>query len=264
MSDDTTKICTKCNKPFPATLEYFRARKDGLGSWCRICCREMNRIRYQENKDEILEYHHDHYLENKGKITERTRKYDLANKDKIRERKRKYYLDNRDEKRSKNRVYRQSNQDKERERHRKYLRDNPDKGRVFGLRYRARKQALPDTFTVEQWETCLEYHHFCCAVCGCQLRDLLGEVEPHADHWIPLVSELCTGTIATNMICLCNNCNCSKNATMPDVWLKDKYGTRKANIILKRIDAYFQFISRYNGNNTRMSHWIVGLLRLQE
>lgn len=245
MSNDTiiTKACTKCGNVYPATLEYFRARGDVLGSWCRICCRATNRIRYQENKDEILEYHRERYLENKDKINQRTRKYDQANKDKIRERKRKYYLANRDRKREVGRMYRQNNQDKERERHRKYHQENPEKRHIHVLRYRARKLSLPDTFTHEQWLTCLEYHHYCCAVCGKQLRDLLGEIEPNADHWIPLNSDKCPGTIATNMICLCNSCNSSKNATMPDIWLKDRYGTRKANEILKRVQVYFEFIS---------------------
>src|SRR5580693_2157130 len=34
------KICAKCKKPFPATLEFFhsnRSHPDGLGSYCKAC-----------------------------------------------------------------------------------------------------------------------------------------------------------------------------------------------------------------------------------
>ena len=37
-----TKICGKCDREHPATLEYFcgdKRNKSGLGNWCRQCCR---------------------------------------------------------------------------------------------------------------------------------------------------------------------------------------------------------------------------------
>lgn len=39
-SNDTTKSCSHCKLSFPATLEYFTARKtrkSGLSSWCKTC-----------------------------------------------------------------------------------------------------------------------------------------------------------------------------------------------------------------------------------
>jgi hypothetical protein len=38
----TTKTCTKCHTPYPATAEFFspdRRHRDGLHSWCRECSR---------------------------------------------------------------------------------------------------------------------------------------------------------------------------------------------------------------------------------
>ena len=40
-----TKICTKCEKEFPATLIFFPKRevsKNGLQYWCRECVKEYN------------------------------------------------------------------------------------------------------------------------------------------------------------------------------------------------------------------------------
>ena len=41
------KICTKCDKEYPATIKYFslhKETKDKLQSWCRECCRKLMRI----------------------------------------------------------------------------------------------------------------------------------------------------------------------------------------------------------------------------
>jgi 5-methylcytosine-specific restriction endonuclease McrA len=131
-----------------------------------------------------------------------------------------------------------------REYSREYQLANLDKHRIGEQRRRARKRELPDTFTYEQWIACLEYHNYCCAVCGNQLRDLFGNIEPHADHWIPLIKPECPGTTPDNMICLCNKCNSSKSAAMPDVWLRRRFNTRKANEILKRVADYFEWASK--------------------
>lgn len=42
-----TKTCTKCDKSYSATTECFgshKQTKDGLQSWCRLCCRKLGRI----------------------------------------------------------------------------------------------------------------------------------------------------------------------------------------------------------------------------
>ena len=47
-----TKICTKCGKEFPATLEFFSPHslgKFGLKPACRICCRKWQ----EDNREEI-------------------------------------------------------------------------------------------------------------------------------------------------------------------------------------------------------------------
>lgn len=232
-----TKTCTKCGNTYPATTEYFhvdKSKKDGLVTRCKTCRREnqnkkakYNRKYYQANQVELLKNSLEYQKKNQERLQQYQSEYRKKNLDKIRER---------------GHLYRQINQEKIQKYDREYRQANPEKMRVNIERRRARKRQLPDTFTYEQWIICLEYHHYCCAVCGKQLRDLLGEIEPHADHWIPLSSSECTGTVPTNMICLCSDCNLSKGSKMPDFWLKQRYGTRKANEILKRVDAYFEWI----------------------
>jgi hypothetical protein len=63
------------------------------------------------------------------------------------------------------------------------------------------------------------------------------------DHWIPLSSPGCPGTVATNMVPLCHGiggCNNSKCDRDPQGWLLEKFGERKALEILERIPAYFR------------------------
>lgn len=211
--NDTTKQCTKCLLTFPATREYFTAnksKKDGLNGWCKKCQYEYHRKYQQLNHDKLLEYRRAYTETNRDNIAEYMREYQKTNKDRLRKKAKGYAL-----------IYKQ---------------ENRDMYRLSEHRRRARKRQLPDTFTEQQWLICLEYHHYCCAVCGTYLDT------PHADHWIPLSHPDCTGTIANNMICLCSVCNQSKNRSMPDIWLKQKYGTCKANDILKRVQIYFEWV----------------------
>lgn len=115
---------------------------------------------------------------------------------------------------------------------------------VSQKRRSARKKELPNTFNNDDWLLCLEDWHYCCAVCGKQLRDLLGNIKPNADHWIPLNYKGADnpGTVPENMICLCNNCNSSKCDKMPEAWLVECFGKRKADKILDRIEFYFQVV----------------------
>jgi len=109
----------------------------------------------------------------------------------------------------------------------------------------ARKRGLPDDFTVDQWQRCLDYFNHCCAVCGRQMKDLFGTHTVAMDHWIPLSSPDCPGTVAHNIVPLCHGeggCNNSKGAKIPETWLKKRFGGRKAKAIVARIEAYFDWL----------------------
>lgn len=258
MSDSiiNTKTCTKCGKAFPATREYFYAdkrTKDGFHNWCKVCVREYAREYKRVNPDKRRKYNQ----ANKDKIAEHKREYNQANKETIVEKRREYYQANKDTMAEKQREYNQTNKDKvakyhyeyyytnkdelreyRRKKNYEYRQANPEKYRIMVSRRRARERSLPDTFTVGQWRDCLEYFSNACAVCGIEF----GDSTPHADHWIPLNSDECTGTIAINMICLCQSCNSSKQDKLPDVWLVKRYEVDKANEILKRVQTYFAIL----------------------
>lgn len=119
--------------------------------------------------------------------------------------------------------------------------------RVSSNNRRARKLSLPDTFTFEEWQSCLEYFSHRCAVCG---RENSKEHPIVQDHWIPIKqTENNPGTVATNIVPLChtkvvglNGCNNSKNYKHPFEWLVERFGVEEATRINDRIQAYFDYV----------------------
>lgn len=130
-----------------------------------------------------------------------------------------------------------------------YCRLYPEKIALIVHRRRARKQGLPDTFTLEQEQFGRRYFHYACAYCG---NEEGFQWKVVMDHFIPIASPSCPGTIATNMVPSCQgmgSCNNSKSARDPQEWLIARFGKRKAATILRKIDAYFAAVrARFSAN----------------
>lgn len=261
-SDYTSEIplrrCKDCGREFPHTLEYFpRNGKGYIENQCKECRAKYKREYAQANKERIYEqrrgfrqangeriadYKRRHYEANRGEILKRQYEYRQGKREQNAEYSLRWYYANKTKARETRRKYYYANHERLKEQKRQYAKNNPEQFRITRNRREARKRELPDTFSEKEWLACLEYHNFCCAVCGNQMRDLFGNVEPHADHWIPLSYKGADnpGTVVGNMICLCSDCNLSKHNKLPMEWLTGKYGKRKAVEILVRIQAYFE------------------------
>lgn len=222
------KKCSKCGQEKPFTPEYFHRdtrNKSGL----RCTCVECHKKQKHDNRDEINRINREYRQRYREKYLMSRRAYRLKNREVINAQGREYRRRNREKVSAYDRMYNQS---------------NPHIRKASYQRRQARKRELPNTFTGKDWLTCLEYFHYCCAICGSQLRDLFGEVEPHADHWIPLDYKGADnpGTVPENIICLCGDCNRSKSCKSPEEWLHMRFNNRKLSKILKRIGAYFEWI----------------------
>lgn len=112
---------------------------------------------------------------------------------------------------------------------------NPHKNSLYVHRRLARKHSLPDTFSEDDYQRMMEYWGGKCALSGEAGKITL-------DHWIPLSDPACPGTTATNILPMLSTLNYSKNAQNPQVWLRRKFGTEKAQEILRRIEHYFEWI----------------------
>jgi 5-methylcytosine-specific restriction endonuclease McrA len=60
-----------------------------------------------------------------------------------------------------------------------------------------------------------------------------------ADHWVPIAHISCPGTIPQNIVPLCVECNRAKSDTLPLVWLRRYMGMKRAEVILRQIQEYF-------------------------
>lgn len=260
--------CSKCKNWKPANSDYFGASnhtQSGLQSWCKSCKKNAPRKPYistPERRAKIREY------SKLPKVKEKARNYRLTHHVGNEEHNAKIRARNATpEAKAKRQEYNQRPEVKERNRirQREYLKDyrktpkyketrkrinqqrknNPKHKALLKVSYQkrqARKRDLPNTLTTEQWQFAVEYFNGCCAVCGRPLKDLFSTHTTSMDHWIPLSSPDCPGTTANNCIPLCHGeggCNGSKNNRPPMEWLVKKYGKRKARMIMKRIQEYF-------------------------
>lgn len=137
-----------------------------------------------------------------------------------------------------NRAWYEANRDRATEMGKAWRKANLDSSRATYHRRLARKHSLPDTFTAADWQRVFDHFGGCCAACGRQpgLWHTLA-----ADHWVPLTSPDCPGTVAWNIVPLCHGnggCNNTKNAKNPSEWVIERFGKRKGRAILKRIEAF--------------------------
>lgn len=179
--------------------------------------RATNRLTYQRaHAEEVNKFHRDTRAAN----LEKARAYDSA--------------------------YRQKHPDRMRRKQQRYRQAHPARYAMVRARRRNTKRELPNTFSVAEHNFCRAYFHYSCALCG---NEEGFQWTIAMDHWIPLVSQDCPGTVATNMIPLCHGiggCNNSKNKKDPEQWLRERFAPRKAAQILKKIRAYFAIVAYHS------------------
>jgi len=269
--DSTTpqKRCTVCKEFFPRTPEYFTRNKacsDGLHTQCKKCKyakdhewlelnredinarrreeypqrREYNIANHKrwrtENRDKYLAKKRADYWANPEADNARSRAYRLAHPEERREYDKEYNKSHRREIRARQKEWEDLNRERIKEKRRAQYADDPHGRRLSTIKREARKRNLPDNFTIDDWKLCLS-HFTGCAVCGA-LEFLQG------DHWIPLASPDCTGTVPSNMVPLCRSCNFSKQDTPAIDWLKWKYGDDVGSRINDRVVDFITKVVR--------------------
>lgn len=261
----------------PATLEFFppsKRGKSGLDSWCRVCRNHYSRQRNQlpqrkkyhqnymkqyrqDNADSIAAYQKQWMVDNADHVKRWRMRYYQVNANHIRAKARQYHSNNREKRLAykrqwhhlnikKVRAYNVSYRDRYHELTQRSRHEKPEVYKAIKQRRRARELDLPDTFTSEDWLYALDYFNHCCAVCGRSFAESNGDYKPHADHWIPLSSPSCPGTVPTNIVPLCggrSGCNQSKSSKMPVDWLYLIYDEKCAQEILERIERYIKHIA---------------------
>jgi hypothetical protein len=249
LADPLHKRCTKCKERKPlAAFGNSKRTKDGKQFQCLECKRKdwQDYAEHRQDKAARKVYYEDYAEENRPEIATRMKTYDamrLANglrehqqfPERTRARSKAYY----DAHPQEMQQYREMHGDKRREQNKLWHAAHPEYNALKIERRRARKQNLPDTWTAEQVDFMLDYWGHSCAACG-NPKGLFWTLA--YDHFIPLASPDCPGTIATNMIPLCHgrsSCNNSKRSSEAHAWLLRRFGPKKAAKIEKAIATYF-------------------------
>jgi hypothetical protein len=231
MDNDTAmRTCTKCGAEKPLTAEFWCKKSDnpkGFNPACRDCERARANAWHAANREKSRQLSCEWRTANREKHLASNKRWNATHREAINENYKRWLA---------------SNRDHQRDYQRRWLASNPAKS----ARRRTRKRALPDTFTAEQWEICKTYFSGCCAACG-RLADQKYAIA--ADHWIPLASPDCPGTIAKNIIPLCHakkdgvgGCNNTKHNASAAVWLERRFGIEAVAQIVMRIQIYFEWV----------------------
>ncbi len=225
-----TKCCRECSIEFPATLTHFYKKKSGkygLTGRCRSCICEKTRRWVMDNPERKKQMDRD---------------YAQRNPERMAATKKRWVENNPDKKLQASRDYRKRNPGQNTSNAAKWRKDNPVRTRAIKSRRRAKERGLPTAFTADDWKRALDHFNHCCAVCG-RSQGLWHTLA--ADHWIPVTSPDCPGTVPENIVPLCHGhggCNNSKSNHEPIEWLINQVGKKKAQLISERISQYFDLV----------------------
>jgi len=118
---------------------------------------------------------------------------------------------------------------------------NRHKVQGYAQKRRHIKRNLKSDFTPEEWTICLKYWDYRCAYCG-KREGLFAFSRIQQDHFIPVSDSSTTnpGYTRTNIVPACCSCNTAKSKSDPREWIVSRFGKRKGNQIIKRIEQYFE------------------------
>ena len=223
------KVCGHCKSRKPLSEFWVdRSQPDQLCSSCKSCLKE-------------------YAGRNRGRIIERSRTYYKANRLLDNERCRQWRNKNRDRKRQMDKQYRNKNLERAKANSREYLKKNRDKVYASLFARRTRKLGLPTNFLASDMRYAKRYWKNSCAVCGGAFG-LINKL--HWDHWIPLANKACPGTIPTNMLPLCDDCNLTKSERVPHEWTENRFSKRKARKIIAEIEKFFMSTRKMNESSS--------------
>lgn len=119
-----------------------------------------------------------------------------------------------------------------------WARENPLKVRAYHVSRRKKVLSLPSEFNDNDCSIMMAYWNGSCAYCG-NPPGLLHSHRMTVDHFIPITSPECPGTVPTNLLPCCQSCNSSKNSSNPQEWVHRVFGSRRGKKLLLAIAEYF-------------------------
>lgn len=263
--DTANKRCPKCGTTKPRTTEFFsvaKSRHDGLNWICKECGKIAGQLRKERGKQfpvgdpskvkMCTVCKQEFPATNEFFHTKFGGKLNLTHNCKACEKHhhKEWYENNKTYEIKRVGEWGKKNKNKRRAAVSKFYRNNPKKRRVRREVEIARKRSQPHTMKGEDWQYALNYFGGCCAVCG-KPPDFWTTIA--MDHWIPVSSPDCPGTVASNIIPLCHaikggegGCNNEKGNKDALIWLIEKHGQSKGKGIANKIKSYIDHIGSKN------------------
>jgi hypothetical protein len=221
------KVCKRCNVEKPATSEHFspnRKSRDRVGYYCKPCKAQLKREYDQKYPDRKRASNKRYESENPEKAKSWKRNYKKRHPDRIKEQ---------------GKRYNEKNIERVREIKRRNMRKPVARIKqiISNEKHRARKKGLPCNFTTQNWSNAKEFFSYSCVYCGISPDNLVRE------HYIPLSSSTCPGTIPTNILPACLSCNSSKGNRDAYEWMVKRFGREYADERIEIIRKYFQSVA---------------------
>ena len=199
------KVCSKCGKPFPATLQYFHAHNGGLRPDCKVC-----RLAHVKAYYEQPETHEQRAAYSK--------EYRQKNQEQVKAKKKAYYStpEAQEIKRNYTRAYRQRPDARERKRASDHeYNTRPEvraarrpKDRILSSTRRARKRGNGGQHTHAQLQEQLLRQKGKCYYCQIKLGN-----DWQAEHLVPIARG--GSNDISNIVIACSHCNAKKWARLP-------------------------------------------------
>mgnify|MGYP001583955538 CR=1 FL=1 len=234
-SEIKLRKCTKCQKEYPATLEYFGKEKNtklGLTSICKFCKKKKYESNIEENRENRRNYYKVHKEELIKKATEynvtheddrkiylklwriknqqKIKEYRLLHNDQLVRNKKEYRMNNRGLTSTYKRRYKEQNKEKVLSYQRDYYSRNKDIFRIDRIRRKSNAKGLISAFLRVDWEFCKSFFGNSCAYCGEKVQLLT------QDHVIPITKG--GNYTKDNIFPACPNCNSKKHNKDFEKW----------------------------------------------
>ena len=218
-----TRTCTKCNKTFPATIEFFRAEKRtkvGLQSICKICQNKYNSEynKNQENKNRHRINQSIWAKNNPDKIKNSAKKWANNNIEKVREYKRASYHRNPDHQKEKSKQWYYANYEKATERNKIYNKEfRKTHAEYYRSKCRNRRASINNsigTHSDKDIEIIYKQQKGKCYYCKIKLNGIYD-----VDHIVPISRG--GHNDPSNLVISCSRCNTSKGSKLLHEWSKN-------------------------------------------
>lgn len=251
-----TKVCKKCKQEKSLTPDYFYKRtreSDGYQPRCKECVNQINKERYERDREKLIEKKRTYYAENKELFAEsakksrekhkeknliRAKEYRENNKESLKAGQKKCYEQNKEHYKQYKREWYFANKERLLDYRSNWGKENKDKDRAHKQKYKAKMKQLPYTLTIDEWNNIKEHFSNECAYCGMTEEEHSSKwsEQLHQEHFIPLSSG--GEYTSNNIIPACKSCNCSKNDSDFFMWYPkyEHYDKGREKKILKYLN----------------------------